>query len=122
MQFIPKHFSAEGWTSRQEDGYQLRCFLPTEAAGQQLDAEQFLRSGLQLFFDSEQLSESYLLLAKIVGYQKPTICLRVDRDYVSVYQVDDIGRKTLATWQFASKLRGFRLDELWLNMLHLASA
>jgi len=93
--------------------------VPKDSVGF-LDAEDFLREAWGMFVSYEDLSEEFCVVAKIRLPDGRSVCVRIDRDFTSIYKTSSDGVDTLASWQFPATFRGFRLDELWSNMVYLA--
>ena len=122
--FHPEHFPPETWFRHRQEGYKLRRFLPL--APQQIaemDAEVFLREGLDFFMTSPgiNVNEDSCMLARIFAPDGRTVCLRLDRDYFEIYVRDANGSDSAAVWQFEFIFRGYWQDELWSNMVMLLS-
>lgn len=57
-------------------------------------------------------------LASIILPQKAgVIRLNCDEDYFFISRQHNAQVMGLARWQFAKRFEGFRLDELWMNMI-----
>jgi len=117
--FVPKHYPAESWLSYLNRGFRLNRFLARPASViKQMNAADFLRAGWEEMFinDSEKITDC--CLASIVLPQKAgVIRLKCDEDYFYISNQINAQTNTPIKWQLTKCFEGFRLDELWMNMI-----
>ena len=118
--FVPHHFASSTWANHKEKGYSLKTFMLMNTSG--MDAQELLTAMRSTYNSFDTIEEgSACVFAKITSPKGEAICLRMDRDYIEVYQKSAQGAvTTLAVWQSAVRFKGFRQDELWCNMISLA--
>ncbi len=119
--FEPKHYSFENWVEYTKKGFRVNRFLarPSNMVDRMTAAE-FLRAGWGEVLESLDGKAESCCLASIVLPQKAGIIrLKCDEDYFGIVSQKGSEIKNLAQWQLAKCFEGFRLDELWTNMVEL---
>lgn len=120
MGFKLRHYSYKNWADKQSEGFRASTFstsgLPYPATE---TADKLLWDAYDTLFAYIELSEKTVVIAKVTCGQKPYALLQADRDYFVINLVDGNERKTVAAWQSASLLKGYKIYELWCNMARL---
>lgn len=118
--FVPHHFASMAWAQYKEQGYSLNTFMPIQTKG--MDAQELLTAMRSTYNSFDTIEEGdACVFAKITGPKGEAVCLRMDRDYIEIYKKNRQGEvTTLASWQSATRFKGFSQNELWCNMVSLA--
>ncbi len=118
-QYIFRHYSYREW----QDNYMAKGFKAysfsdkrssVSASG---DAEAFLNHAYRTLFVYPDLSEQSVVAIKLVDKSGDGAILRIDRDYFEIVKIANGERKTVYAWQSSKSLCGYRIYELWCNML-----
>lgn len=119
--FSPHHVSASAWREYLKKGYTIKLFVLPKMRTEHLDAEQFLSSVRDMYTSFETIEDNgTCVFVKIAHPDGNCVCLRMDRDYTEIYGKATAGNvTTLASWQPASRFRGYTQQELWCNMVEL---
>lgn len=116
MERIP-HVSADELTRLREalPDYRFRIFDASFTQPHGGDAELLLSYGRELLYESAEISEDRLLLAKAEGGGL-TAALYVDRDYFEISLWDEDGHHHAGGWQWPVEFRGHSVDDLEFMM------
>lgn len=91
--------------------YKFRVFDSSFSHSYGQDAELLLSYGRELLYESAEISEDRLLLAKAEGSDR-TAALYVDRDYFEISLWDEDGHRHAGGWQWPIEFRGHAVDDL----------
>lgn len=116
MEGIP-HVSNEELVRTRDSlpNYKFRIFDSSFSRSYGRDAELLLSYGRELLYESAEISEDRLLLAKAEGGGR-TAALYVDRDYFEISLWDEDGHHHAGGWQWPIEFRGHTVDDLELVM------
>lgn len=119
--FQQQHYPHTAWTRKEAEGCRVNTYVQTkDGDGKQVSAAEYLRRGLGVFCSYDEMIDSYCVLAKVICPDGCSATLRVDRDFYEICKTDGRRKETVAGWQGAYRFEGYRLDELWCIMEHLA--